>query len=412
MFMGTGKNGRRGYPPFAGERVPLAEALANGGGRVAGRWYRTFISDESARVPILATQGHDMASGDWVSGLLTAEGLGWILSDITVHAVNRLGGMVPEEGILARKEILKSRVDVVRGIREYFDAQGFLEVETPYRVQCPAVEPYLEAVASGDRYLITSPELHMKRLLVAGFEKVYQIARVFRGHESGKKHLEEFTLLEWYRAWSEPAMLMTDCEFLVESACHQCGRPAPARPYERIPYRDLYEGATGLDPFACERDLAYGRRLQRFAEDIGIVGWANWDVHELIEGVFVRVVEPSLAGKEGVFVTEFPSWAAVLARVQGRGDGAVADRFELYLDGIELANAYHEVTDPDVNHERLLECGNKRRAAGGKSYPMDTDFSRALEAGMPPSSGIALGIDRFIMWLIGIEDIRDTVPFI
>jgi len=411
VFMQKGKSSRSGYPAFAGERVSLAQALANGGGRVAGRWYRTFMSDESARVPILATQGKDMALGDWVSGLLSAEGLGWILSDITVHAENRLHGMVPEEEILVRKETLRARRDVLRGIRQYFDGQGFLEVETPYQVVCPAVEPYLEAVSAGDRYLITSPELHMKRLLVAGFEQVYQIARVFRGHESGRRHLEEFTLLEWYRAWSVPAMLMEDCESLVEGACRQVGRPAPARPYERIRYRELYQGVTGLDPFACEKDLAHGRRLQQFAEDTGIAGWMDWDVHELIEGVFARVVEPTLSGRGAVFVTDFPSWAAVLARIEGSGDEAVAERFELYLDGIEVANAYHEVTDPDVNRERLRDCENRRTASGIGTYPRDTDFLKALEAGMPPSSGIALGMDRLIMWLFGLEDIRSTIAF-
>ena len=399
------------YPAFYGERLRLDDAVSRGGGTVGCRWFGTFVTDESGRLPILGIHGAKPACGDWVSGRLVPEGLGWVLSEAVIHANNRLGDGVPEDWVLEQKGVLEARQKMYRRIRNYFETNGFLEVETPYRVLCPAVEPHLNAISAEGRFLITSPELHMKRLLGRGFEKIYQIARVFRGNEAGPLHLEEFTLLEWYRAWSTPERLMKDCEGLVKGLSEEVGLRRVSESFERISYRELFLNVTGLDPFGWLEDPAHAAQLRSLAQTRGFQFIGSETMSEVVDGIFAVMVEPGLKDKGAVFVHGYPAWAAVLSRVHENGNAMVADRFELYLDGIEIGNAYHEETDPDINRERLRSAEMERVAQGKECYPRDEGFLAVLDAGMPPASGIALGLDRLLMWLLDLKDISQTVAF-
>ncbi len=295
---------------------------------------------------------------------------------------------------------LKKRAQLVKKTREFFDRQGFLEVETPLLVASPGTEVHLDAISAKlrpgpdqkaeSRFLITSPEYHMKRLMSAGSGPIYQLAKVFRDGEFGGHHRPEFTMLEWYRPFATYDALMTDCEGLF---CHLAedltlqydGQPIDlTRPWPRIPFRDALTKYGGVDPGRLSLD----QQLE----------------------CMVSQVEPALDRSRPIFITEFPIGLASLAR-EKPSDHSVAERFELFIGGLELANAFGELTDAKAQRARCENEVKERQELGKNNQPMDEDFLGALEEGCPPSSGIALGIDRLIMLLTDARTIDQVLPF-
>jgi len=278
----------------------------------------------------------------------------------------------------------------VQTIRAFFIARGFLEVETPQRIPANAPEEYIDPVPSGDWWLQTSPELAMKRLLAAGYGDIFQVSRVWRDAERGRRHLPEFTLLEWYRADADYTALMSDCEALLRTL-------VPAGVLERDGLR------IDLNPPWPRLSLAeaFSRHADRSLEQALAEG--------SYEEVLSEQVEPAL-GAGPVFIVDFPASMAALARLKP-GDSAYAERVELYIGGLELANGFSELVDPVEQRLRFEQAEAQRRAAGKPPVALPGPFLGDL-ARMPDAAGIALGLDRLVMLLTGAGTIDEVVTFI
>jgi len=269
-----------------------------------------------------------------------------------------------------------------------------VEVETPVRIPAPAPEAHIDAPASGDWFLQPSPELCMKRLLAAGFGKLYQICRCFRSGERGSRHLPEMTLLEWYTAGADYREMMVQCEQLIRTLVKNLGLDRLAYqgavidlegPWERLTVADAFERYGSL---SAERALADGQ----FDEILGLE------------------IEPRLGKKRPVFLYDYPAACGALARRKAEAP-MIAERFELYVSGLELCNAFSELCDPDEQQVRFEQTQAQRAAAGKKPYPLPVNFLAALQD-MPPAAGNALGIDRLVMLLSNCVQIDDVVTFI
>ena len=289
-------------------------------------------------------------------------------------------------------EDARRRSQVLRSIRSFFDEREFIEVETPVRIPAPAQETQIECPGSGRAFLRASPELQMKRLLCAGYEKIYQIGPCFRMNECGRRHNPEFTLLEWYRAHSDYNQMLADTEALVRQVIGG----------DHLPYG---EGVIDLTP-------PWPRMTVREA----FLKWAGWDpVASWDEDRFdldlITRIEPRLPQDRPFVMVDYPRPAASLARLKP-GDPQVAERWEVYIGGLELANAYSELCDPRAQRERFERSREERRKLGHADYPMDEAFFGDLEGrGMPPSGGIALGVDRLVMLACNVRDISEARLF-
>lgn len=321
-------------------------------------------------------------------------------------------------------EVMQKRAKVLKGIRAYFEAEGFLEVETPSVVKLPGMEPYLDVFETAfvdaqgkaeDRYLITSPEYAMKKLLVAGYEKVFQICKSFRNKETDSElHNPEFTLLEWYRAFASYEEMMKDTEKLVEFVAKELhGAPRivykgstidVSTPWPRVKVKDLFQEYADIDVATFEDE-------QKFREAVKAKGYGideNSSYEDLFFSVFMNEIEPKLGFDTPIIVCEYPASMAALAK---RIDDQYAERFEVYIAGVELCNAFTELNDPQEQRARLEEEHAERLKMGKTDYPVDQSFVSALEFGMPPSGGNALGVDRLAMLLTDTHDIRDIIFF-
>jgi len=288
--------------------------------------------------------------------------------------------------------ILRSRI--IQSIRTFFDSRGFLEVETPLRIPANAPEEHIEPVRSAGLFLHTSPELCMKRLLCRGHERIFQICRCWRSDERGSRHIPEFTMLEWYRAQSDYTALMTDCEqlllhiarscFHVDTICYDSQVIALDEPFIRVTVREAFD---------------------RFAD----AGMADVVRDGSFDEVMVNRIEPALVQERPVLLVDYPIEMAALARPKP-GDTTVAERFELYAGGLELANGFSELNDPLEQRLRFEEANSKRVQNGLAALPIPEPFLGEL-SGLPPSAGIALGIDRLVMLFAGATRIDDVVAF-
>ena len=304
----------------------------------------------------------------------------------------------------ASRHALETRAELLAAIRDFFAERGVMEVETPLLSRFANVDPHIESIATDDpapRYLRTSPEFPMKRLLCAGLQDIYELGRVARAGESGARHNPEFTLLEWYRLGLSYLELADEVVALIR----HCG---PQRfsgwPVERVSYRALFERHTGLDPWTCGEE-----ELADCAAERGIAsGPLDHDAWQHL--LMAEVIQPSLAGERITVVHDYPPEQAALARIRA-GDHDVAERFEIYLGEQELANGYQELTDPDEQLRRFDRDNRLRGTRGADRLPIDTSLLAAMRDGMPECSGVALGVDRLLMSLLGIERIDAVLAF-
>jgi len=296
----------------------------------------------------------------------------------------------PNWALARKRQTLARRASIIEEIRRFFTKRGYLEVETPHRIPANAPEPHIDPVASGAWALHTSPELAMKRLLAAGYDQLFQICRVWREKERGRYHLPEFSLLEWYRSGIDYHALMTECMELLyilapAGKLSRQGRTIDlAIPWEKLTVAEAFERYA---PISAEQALAAGR----------------------FEEILTAEVEPQLGRTRPTFLIEYPASLAALARTKP-GDARVAERFELYIDGLELANAFSELNDPHEQRRRFTVDEQARRAAGKPPYPLPEKFLDELAA-MPEAAGIALGLDRLIMLLVDAAEIAEVVAF-
>lgn len=306
----------------------------------------------------------------------------------------------------ATREMLQARADLLVSIRQFFSDRGVLEVETPLLcsrgITDPSIEPLIVPAGSSlgaPRYLQTSPEYAMKRLLAAGFGPVFQICRAFRDGEAGPRHNPEFSLLEWYRPDFDHHQLMAE---LAELVCLCLGE----RPWRKYSYRQLFLDMLDLDPF-----LAGADELEAVARGKLDAGSLAGDRDLWLDLLLSHIIEPQLARQGMCFIYDYPASQAALSRIVETDGVAVGQRFELYVDGIELANGYFELRDP-VEQRSRFEADNLRRAASGlASRPLDEALLAALEQGLPDCSGVALGVDRLLMLQTDVSDIREVLAF-
>lgn len=303
----------------------------------------------------------------------------------------------------ASPAVLRRRARLMDDVRAFFRERGVLEVETPCLSPAAATDPHLHSLrtrlADGRRYYLhTSPEFPMKRLLAAGSGPIWQACRVFRDGEAGRRHNPEFTMLEWYRPGFGVDALMDEIEALVTTV------GGPAGPARRIPWRDAFRDAVGVDPFAADAEslAARGRELGVEARGLDRDAW--------LDLLFSEAVCARLPAGEPVFITRFPAEQAALARLCP-DDPRCADRFEFFVGPLELANGYHELTDAGEQRARFERDLARRREAGLPELPRDERLLAALEAGMPDASGVALGLDRLLMSLTGTSSISEVLAF-
>jgi lysyl-tRNA synthetase class 2 len=311
-----------------------------------------------------------------------------------------------------RLAYLEQRAAALATLRTFFAARAFLEVETPLLVPSPGLEIHLDAVRAGDGWLITSPEYQMKRLLAAGHERIYQVCRCFRAGEQGPHHASEFTMVEWYRAFADLDAIVADTEALVHAVCGDLARVgsraiAVRPPWARMTVRDAMQRYAGIAVRGDEpaRELVAAVR----AAGIDIADDTAWD--DAFFAAFLARVEPALAALDhAIILTEWPAPLAALAR-PSPADPRVALRFEAYVGGIELANAFDELTDPDEQRARFVDDQRARAARGRPVYPLDEKLLAALAEGLPPCAGIALGFDRLVMLATGAGTIDAVLSF-
>jgi elongation factor P--(R)-beta-lysine ligase len=303
---------------------------------------------------------------------------------------------------------LRQRATMLKTARAFFEDRGVLEVETPIVSAAAVSDPQIESLTTqiaglpGRRYLCPSPEYAMKRLLAAGSGDIYQICKVFRDAERGRWHNPEFTMIEWYRVGLDDTALMNEVEALIGEVL------APVRALgaaERLSYREALRRHAGVDAFdsTAEELLDAARRH-------GIRCDALLDRDAKLDLLMGLVVGPRLGRGNPCFVCDYPATQAALARLKP-GLPSVAARFELYLDGVELANGFHELAQPQEQRTRFTRDLALRRARGQVQAPLDENLLAALESGLPDCAGVALGFDRLVAIALGADKLADAMAF-
>ncbi len=310
---------------------------------------------------------------------------------------------------LRRRLELRARLYAL--IRGFFAARGVLEVETPVLSAAGNTEPNIESFStqfgghvdagSRERWLRTSPEYPLKRLLATGIGDCYELGRVFRNGEAGRRHNPEFTMLEWYRVGWDERRLATETVELVQAALGLVGRAARV---EVLTYRELFRNGLDVDPFHDPPELLRAR-LGDVALDTAGLERDDW-----LDLLITHRLQPGFPEDRVIVIHDWPASQCALARIRP-GDPPVAERFELYLGRHELANGYHELTDAREQRARFEHDNRRRRARGQRELPLDEHLLAALESGLPACAGVALGIERLLMCLAGSDDIREVLAF-
>ena len=293
-----------------------------------------------------------------------------------------------------KRNALAERTRIIGEIRGFFNKEGYLGVETPLRIPAPAPESHIDPLPSAAWFLHTSPELCMKRFLAAGYERIFQICHCWRAEERGRRHLPEFTMLEWYRKDTGYFGLMDECETLIRSVVAAIGlKDSVVYGGREISLQGRWERITVAEAFARYTPYSMVEALRR----------------DLFDESMVNNIEPQLGKDSPVFIHDYPASRGALARLKP-DDPSVAERFELYIGGVELANAFTELTDPAEQRSRFLHERETRLSMGKTIFPMPERFLEEL-AYMPPAAGIALGLDRLIMLLLQAASIDEVVAF-
>ena len=328
----------------------------------------------------------------------------------------------------ARRVRLDQRGRILGAVRGFFAAYGYVEVDTPALQVSPGLEPHLRAFKTllhdphdrtAGRYLHTSPEFAMKKLLVAGMPRIWQLVHVFRDGERSVTHHPEFAMLEWYRVGATYRDLMDECSAMLGTCQDAVGAEAftwrghtadARRPWQRLSVAEAFEKFCGIDLLATAPDpLAPDvERLAAAAGHLEVAPHPGDDWEAFFFRIFLERIEPFLGIGTPTILYDYPLSMAALSR-RSAADPRLAERFEVYVCGIELANAFGELTDAAEQRRRFVADQAKKQALYGETYPIDEDFLAALDCGLPECAGIALGFDRLVMLLTGAEDIEDVL---
>ena len=313
----------------------------------------------------------------------------------------------------ASRDAIRLRAWLNRLVREFFHARNVLEVETPAMSLAGNTDPNIASFqlqfsgrtdgAPRKRWLRTSPEFALKRLLAAGIGDCYELGRVFRDGEAGGRHNPEFTMLEWYRVGWDHLRLIDETAELVRAALSLLGRDATLRV---VRYRDLYREGLGIDPFTASEDDLHAA-LGDVAIDPAGLSRDDW-----LDLLMTHRLQPSFDPDGLLAIIDYPASQCALARLRDEGDGLpIAERFELYLGSVELANGYHELRDAAEQRVRFTRDGALRQSRGDSVPPMDELLLDAIDAGLPTCAGVALGMDRLLMAMLGTKRIADVLAF-
>lgn len=304
---------------------------------------------------------------------------------------------------------LKKRAEIIKQIRDFFAKRNVWEVETPVLSHATVTDLHLASItvnlaASNPAqpfYLQTSPEFAMKRLLAAGSGCIYQITKAFRDEEQGRLHNPEFTMLEWYRLGFDHLTLMQEVDTLLQEILQ-------TSPAHKMTYAQVFEAFLQINPHALDahalREVAYAKGLQ------DVAGIDNQDKDIWLQRLMSDVIEPALCGMPPVMIYDFPASQAALARVRHE-QFPVASRFEVYYQGMELANGFHELSDPYEQKRRFIDDLTKRQFSGLPKVTSDEHLIAALAHGLPDCAGVALGVDRLVMIALGAAKIEDVIAF-
>lgn len=312
----------------------------------------------------------------------------------------------------ASRDALQLRTEILRRMRRYFDQQQVLEVDTPLLASRAATDPQIPSYrvpgvlpGEADRYLNSSPEFAMKRLLANGSGSIYQICKAFRHGEQGRLHNPEFTLLEWYRVGFDHQQLMADVAGLIQALSHGYREFGTA---EQLSYAQCFATWLDLDPHLTPTATLARIARERLAGPV--MGLSEDDRDGWLNLLMSHCIQPQLGKSRPSFVTDYPASQAALARLDP-DDSRVAQRFELFIDGVEIANGFHELRDAEEQQTRF-EAENRLRArAGLPAVPMDEYLLGALQAGLPDCAGVALGLDRLLMVLLGATRLDAVLNF-
>lgn len=300
--------------------------------------------------------------------------------------------------------MLRLRAALLRRLRAFFDARGVLEVETPLLSRAAITDPNLaspEVALPGSKhslYLHTSPEFFMKRLLAAGSGDIWQLCKVFRGAEQGRRHNPEFTMLEWYRTGMDHYALMDEVAALLRELMPELGSA------ERVTYGEAFQRHAALDPFEATQ-----AELQSAVREFGLDP-AGLDRDAMLDAIASHRVYPELGKKRVTCVHAFPASQAALARLD-KEDPRCAQRFEVFVDGVELANGFHELSDANEQRRRFELENQRRREKGLPEMPLDENLLAALSSGFPECSGVAVGLDRVVMLAAAANSISEVISF-
>jgi elongation factor P--(R)-beta-lysine ligase len=395
------------YPIEALRRTAAGTSAKIAGRLVHAEEGRAFVVDPTGSMEVRA-EGGPALIGAWVVAEGTFTGI--VLERASLEALQIPVRAYPAPGgewlrlhadggrVISN---LRARAQIVSAVRRFFDERAFVEVETPLAVPSPGLDVHLAAIEARGfaqpRWLGTSPEYQMKRLLAGGLARIYQICRCFRRGEEGALHQPEFTMLEWYRAFAGSEEIMRDTEELVASVARSVGHGSTtiagrgraidvAPPWRRITVEEAFSTIAGV---SLESVLGDDERFYR---------------------ILVERIEPALGHPKPVFLTRWPLHMGSLAR-RCEDDPRFADRVEAYIDGVELSNGFGELVDPVEQRVRLERDREERARSGLDVYPIDERFLAALEEGMPPSGGNALGLDRLAMLMLGARSIDEVIAF-
>lgn len=323
------------------------------------------------------------------------------------------------------------RASIIKEIRHFFDEESFTEVETPALQICPGMEVHLKAFHTTfqepfeenprDFYLHTSPELSMKKLLVAGEERIFQLAHAFRNEERGQTHAPEFLMLEWYRTNETYEKMMEDTENIIHLCAKKVGTTSIqfnnmsadiSKPFERLSVCEAFEKYAHLkltDFLPLKSTLEPDSTpIRKASELLGIRCFEEDRFEDIFFRIMFEKIEPFLGQGQGTILYDYPTCLGALARRKPT-DERFVERFEAYVCGVELCNAFSELTDPKEQEERFIHDQQMKQAIYGETYPIDRDFLEALKEGMPSCSGNAMGIDRLVMLLTHAEKIEDVL---
>jgi elongation factor P--(R)-beta-lysine ligase len=377
---------------------------------------KTYLSDETGAVRLGSADEVQAGAivdikGSYADGVFTAESVTPLMSPGTSHA-----------SVSDRRAMHQHRAAVLREIRTFFHQRDYTEVETPLLIRSPGMEPHLRAFETRSElgrqlYLPTSPEYAMKRLLSEGLERIYQICKSFRDEAEAPFHNPEFTMLEWYRAYADYRQIAEETEALISHVARRLLGSTRltfketnidlAHPWERLTVREAFARHSDIDGDPCgdpKRFLTSALTSKVTSID------GDDDFDSAFFKIFLDQIEPNLGAPRPTILTDYPASMGALAK-RSSETPETAERFEIYIAGIELANAFTELNDPVEQRDRLTQESAERSAIGAPKYEIDERFLEALETGMPPSGGIALGVDRLIMLLTDTPHISDVLAF-